>query len=887
MSQPAPVSPDHSPIRAALVSLGVAVCVTALKVLLGDAMGREATFAFFGLALTLAGWAGGALSTYALTLCLLPVWWYLFLLPGERAASTRGQTAMQLLGLLAEGVAVSLVFTRMERVQRGLRRAVLHTQRLHDLAAELTAARTPEEVAEVMVERAVAALGASTGSIMRLADPTSLEMIAQRGLSAAVVERFRRTPLSGGAPHALVYERKQPEWLEEPADLLRRFPRMSATETELSGAAVIVPLINGQEEVLAVAAFRFKESRRFPQRERDEVLALMAHCAQALERAQLYADEVAARRKLSDLDALTSALSMALTQQDVADVVAELGMKAAGADTCSLYVYDTESQRLQLIADRGIAPEVLEQVRVFTPESNPAGFDSLRTGVARWVETPEAYRDYAPHLSEISAKGPRAQAFWAVPLITEGHPAGMLGMGFFRPRRFPVEERAFVETFGRHCAEAMRRAQRMEAERSARNLAERLQGSLATTLRSIGDAVIATDAQGLITFMNPVAEQLTGFSAAESQGHALDEVFRIEHAHTHASVETPVARVLREGAVVGLGKHTLLVARDGRMIPIDDSGAPIRNDRGGIEGVVLVFRDVSRKKREEERLTLLTEATRTLSESLDYVATLSHVARLAVPLLADWVSVDLLSADGINPERLAVAHVDPDKVALAHALHEKYPPDPRAPVGVPAVLRSGRSELYPEISDEMLVAGARDAEHLRISRELGLYSAMVVPLVARGRTLGAMTFVSAESRVSFSAEDLRFAEDLAGRCALSLDNARLFSAEQQARSSADLANRAKDEFLATVSHELRTPLNAIMGWSKLMSSAELSGEKRDRAVETIERNAVAMAQLIEDLLDVSRIISGKMRLEPSTVQLQQVIEAAAESVRPEAGAVWV
>jgi signal transduction histidine kinase/ActR/RegA family two-component response regulator len=170
------------------------------------------------------------------------------------------------------------------------------------------------------------------------------------------------------------------------------------------------------------------------------------------------------------------------------------------------------------------------------------------------------------------------------------------------------------------------------------------------------------------------------------------------------------------------------------------------------------------------------------------------------------------------------------------------------------------------------VKAAVDAEHLQLIRTLGLRSSMVVPLRCRGRTLGVMSFVSAESGRLFDATDLALAEELASIAALAVDNARLYREAQD-------ANRAKDEFLATVSHELRTPLNAMLGWASLLRTRTLAEDKRLSALETIERNARAQSQLIEDLLDVSRIISGNLRLEPRAVDLATLIEAAMEAVR--------
>jgi GAF domain-containing protein len=175
----------------------------------------------------------------------------------------------------------------------------------------------------------------------------------------------------------------------------------------------------------------------------------------------------------------------------------------------------------------------------------------------------------------------------------------------------------------------------------------------------------------------------------------------------------------------------------------------------------------------QAKLEFLATASAELSSSLDYTVTLANVARLAVPGFADWCGIDLLR-DG-RLDRLAVAHVDPRKVQLAQELHERYPSPPDAPSGPWQVIRSGRGELIAEITDEMLVAGARDEEHLRIARELQLHSAVTAPLTARGRTLGVITWVTAESGRRYTPEDAAFLEDLAKRAAVAIDNAELHS----------------------------------------------------------------------------------------------------------------
>jgi GAF domain-containing protein len=175
----------------------------------------------------------------------------------------------------------------------------------------------------------------------------------------------------------------------------------------------------------------------------------------------------------------------------------------------------------------------------------------------------------------------------------------------------------------------------------------------------------------------------------------------------------------------------------------------------------------------QAQLSFLAEASAELASSLDYESTLARVAELAVPTFADWCAIDLVKDNRLR--RLAVAHVDPAKVAFAHELAQRYPSDPDSPAGPWQVMRTGRSELIAEITDEMLVAAARDDEHLRIARELALHSAITVPLIARGRTLGVISWVRAESQIRYSQDDVEFAEELARRAGVSIDNSDLHS----------------------------------------------------------------------------------------------------------------
>ena len=184
-------------------------------------------------------------------------------------------------------------------------------------------------------------------------------------------------------------------------------------------------------------------------------------------------------------------------------------------------------------------------------------------------------------------------------------------------------------------------------------------------------------------------------------------------------------------------------------------------------------RDITRRKREQQGSQLLGDASRVLASTLDYEKTLEAVARLAVGGLADWCSVDLADPDG-KVRQVVVSHRDEAKIRWAKELNKRYPPDHSGPTGVGHVIRTGQAELYADISDAMLVAAARDADHLAIMRELQIRSALIVPMIARGRTLGALTIISSGSGRRYDEADQSLAMELATRAAIAIDNAQLY-----------------------------------------------------------------------------------------------------------------
>ena len=282
--------------------------------------------------------------------------------------------------------------------------------------------------------------------------------------------------------------------------------------------------------------------------------------------------------------------------------------------------------------------------------------------------------------------------------------------------------------------------------------------------------------------------------------------------------------------------------------------------------------DIHEQKRAEESSRFLAEASAELAGVVDYESTLQKVANLAVPYFADWSAVDLADEEG-NLRRLAVAHQDPDKVALVRELMRDYPPDPQSPVGAYAVLRTGKPELVGDITDEMLVQGAKDERHLRLIRSLGLKSYICVPLVVSGNTLGLLTFATAESGRKYTEADLALAVDLAHRAAVAVENTQLYQALRD-------ADRRKDEFLATLAHELRNPLAPVRNALQILKMPRVDAQTVERSREMMERQVQHLVRLVDDLLDVSRVMRGKIELRRERVELATVVARAVETVQP-------
>ncbi|HSJ33032.1 MAG TPA: ATP-binding protein [Longimicrobiales bacterium] len=308
-------------------------------------------------------------------------------------------------------------------------------------------------------------------------------------------------------------------------------------------------------------------------------------------------------------------------------------------------------------------------------------------------------------------------------------------------------------------------------------------------------------------------------------------------------------------------------------------------------------------------LRLLSRTSRLLAESIDYESTLLTVAGTALPYLGSWCIVDVVEA-GRRMRRAGIVHPDPRMREHVRRLQESWPPRRSDRLGLPHAVRSPVTEIIPHVSDELLMEVAASEQNLSDLRALGIGSVVVVPLVARGTVLGAITFVSADVGHQYAESDLELAEDLAARCALALDNARLYRDMEAARSlgvqlneqlvvtsvqqqeladEAREANRAKSQFLATLSHEIRTPINAIVGYTDLLDlevAGPMTGKQKEYVIR-IQESSRHLIGLIDDILDLAKVESGRMQLTHDAFRSAESVAAAIGLIDPQASSAGV
>jgi PAS domain S-box-containing protein len=373
-----------------------------------------------------------------------------------------------------------------------------------------------------------------------------------------------------------------------------------------------------------------------------------------------------------------------------------------------------------------------------------------------------------------------------------------------------------------------------EAARVAQSRAHQRQEVVRVTLRSIGDAVITTDIGGHVTYINGVAESLTGWSHADALGQPLERVFHIVNENTRLPVENPATKALREGVVVGLANHTILIKKDGTECPIDDSAAPIRNEEGYVSGCVLIFRDVMAQRLAERNKTDQLLTARLLASIVES-SNDAIIGKSLEGIIQSW-NAAAEQLFGYTAEQAVGQHI-----SLV------IPPERLAEEGeIIASLKEGkRIEHY-------------ETERVRRDGQRITVSLTISPIKDEaGNVVGA-------SKIARDVTERKQLEDNLRHLAIDLSN----------------ADRRKNEFLATLAHELRNPLAPMSNMLEVVKRADGDSQIIKTAHETLERQLGQMIRLVDDLLDLNRVTHDRLELRRDELELSSVVQQAVEVARP-------
>ncbi|HEY6543178.1 MAG TPA: PAS domain-containing sensor histidine kinase [Ktedonobacteraceae bacterium] len=384
------------------------------------------------------------------------------------------------------------------------------------------------------------------------------------------------------------------------------------------------------------------------------------------------------------------------------------------------------------------------------------------------------------------------------------------------------------------------------------------------------DAIQLISADGKILYSSDSVERVLGYKPEEIQGDG-----PAQHLHPDdfpRFMERFTALLQKPG-----GQDTLeyrVRHKNGSWAWIEATGSNYLHDPQ-IQAIVGNFRNITQRKQIEERQRLLNEASEKLVTSLDHQITLQEIAQLLVPSMADYCRIALLDNQGQIKE-IAVNHIEPEKIALVRELYEQYKDRESSTYGLNSLLETGQPELISAVTPEVVAPSAQEnPAMLPIINALGLTSYMGTPLIARERVTGAITFSSVQPDRRYTQEDLAFAQELARRIALMLDNARLYQEAQKAIS-------IRDDFISIASHELRTPVTSLKLYVQVLQKqlARLGEENVAYSLTKMDAQLNKLTLLIKDLLNVTRIELGRLDFQEDLFDLNEVVKETVEQIQP-------
>jgi PAS domain S-box-containing protein len=562
------------------------------------------------------------------------------------------------------------------------------------------------------------------------------------------------------------------------------------------------------------------------------------------------------------------------------DILSVLGHLGTAADASRTFLFELERDASDVLwavwRQEWIAPGVAQRLSDLVPQRVPV----VDAGLARWSILGTGEPIHGPR----STLPPTEQAFCVrlgirsiavVPIFVEGDWWGVLGFTDDVTEREwePVEVEALgaaAAMFGgalfRHRTEDRLR----DSEERFRNLSDASAEGIV-----IHDNGIVLDAnRSLVQMFGYELEELVGRNVLDMLPTAESRETIIRHIRSGSEERYEVTGRRKDGSEIVVEITGRAMTYRGRKVRVGTLHDVTGRKRAEVTSRRLVEEQLRRAAAEdaERRATFLADASRVLGASFDYQTTLSSLARLAVPELADYCLVDIVGEEVGAVERLGAAHVNPEKEPLLRDIVKFWKDVPSEHHFRRAL--SGESVLVPEITPAMLKLAIINEEHGRIVEAIHPRSVVAVPLRVGERVLGVLSLYWSESDRHFTEDDLALIEELARRASLAVDNARLFHHAQQ-------ATRARDEMLGVVAHDLRNPLNTItMGASLLLETLPETPPALRRQADMVRRAADRMNRLIQDLLDVRRIESDRLTIEPRCATVRGLLCEAADMLRP-------
>ncbi|MBX3466837.1 MAG: GAF domain-containing protein [Planctomycetes bacterium] len=762
-------------------------------------------------------------------------------------------------------------------------------------------------------------------SAARPADRPGLAQVAGALADAATLEAV----IEALAPGALGVRAVALFCLASDGEALERLTGAEADERALAAAA----LRDGGPRATTPPARRCRcapaASRGRPRRDPDGRLTAprssppAALVGQALERARLAGAaaraEATAQQRQREAELLLR-VSDAVGRADTLDEVLEPALDAVcvalRVDRAAVLIGD-DAGVMRFRAWRGLSDGYRRAVeghspwRVGDPDPRPL-----------FVPDADADADLAAYRPLLRAEEVAALGF--VPLVAQRRLLGKLMVYARAPRAFSEHDDRLARAVAAQVAQAIRRTELLASERRERDLARRLADQASrlqavtaalSTASSVSDVAAVIVIQGAAAagaataglWLLDEADAALELTSQQNFSAAADAFRRLPLDHPRP---VPVLDAVRRGEAVFLEDRRAFAARypdiervaaprpelaiaalpllvggcvGALALTFDEARAFTSDERHALLllarhcaqaiGRARLFDLEARARAEAEaaqqRTSFLLTASALLASSLDFEETLRRLPRLAVPRVADGFAVELATERGRSAQPLALAHVDPERMAALQELRRRWPPDPDAPHGAPRVIRTGRSALYAVVDDALLNEVAVDAEHLRALRTVGIASALIVPMEARGRTYGALAFYSgAPGR--FGEQDLQLAELLGRRAGIAIDNALLYR-------TAQAAVRAREKVLAVVSHDLRGPLQVVQMGAAALQRVEPAPPVVRRTSGSILRAGERMSRLIEDLLDFTGIQGDRLAIAAGPCRAEEVVAATLET----------